>query len=258
MSSVLAHTGFMTARHVRNLARQPWYVAFTLVQPIIYLVLFGQLFRSVAQLPGFGGQSYIAYLTPGIVVMATLFSSGWSGMGTIEDLDRGVLDRFLVSPASRTSLIAGRLVLLAVVSLIQAGVIVLLGLLLGASYAGGLVGVLVLAVSAVLLSAPFAALSNAMALMLRQEESVIAAVNFVILPLTFISSLFMAQSLVPGWIRTVSAYNPVNWAVEAAREALGGSPDWGLVGSRLGFLVAFGIVAMWLAVRAFRAYQRSV
>ena len=258
MANVIAHTGYMTARHVRNLWRQPWFVAITLFQPVIYLVLFGQLFKSIARLPGFGDQSYIAFLTPGIVVMSALFSSGWSGMGIIEDLDRGVLDRFLVSPASRTALIGGRLVQLALVAVIQATIIILLGLALGADYAGGIPGILILMLSAILLAVPFGALSNAMALMLRQEESVIGAVQFVILPLTFLASVFIASELMPGWIRTVSRYNPLNWAVEAAREALSAGPDWGLVLSRLGFLVALGAVALWLATRAFRAYQRSV
>lgn len=82
MSAVLAHTGYMTARHVRNLARQPWYVAFTLFTPVMYLVLFGQLFKSVAQLPGFGTTDYITFLTPGIAVMTAVFSVGWSGIGS--------------------------------------------------------------------------------------------------------------------------------------------------------------------------------
>lgn len=81
MSTVLAHTGFMTARHARNLIRQPWYVAFTLFIPVVYLVLFSQLFESVSQLPGFG-TDYITFLTPGIAVMTAAFSAGWSGMGS--------------------------------------------------------------------------------------------------------------------------------------------------------------------------------
>jgi ABC-2 type transport system permease protein len=79
------------------------------VQPVIWLLLFGSLFRSVTHLPGFPEGSYISFLTPGIVVMTTLFSSGWSGMGYIADVDRGVMDRLLVSPAPRGSLILGPL-----------------------------------------------------------------------------------------------------------------------------------------------------
>jgi hypothetical protein len=68
----------------------------------------------------------------------------------------------------------------------------------------------------------------------------------------------MQLSLAPGWIRDVARFNPVNWAVEAGREALGASVDWGLVGSRTGYLTGHAIVCAWFATRAFRAYQRSV
>jgi hypothetical protein len=96
--TTLTHSWFMTMRHLRNLARQPWWIAITLVQPVIWLLLFGAVFKATADIPGFVADSYIDYLTPGIVVMTGAFAGGWAGMGVIEDLNRGVIDRFLVSP----------------------------------------------------------------------------------------------------------------------------------------------------------------
>jgi ABC-2 type transport system permease protein len=220
-------------------------------------VLFSQLFESVSRLPGFG-TDYITFLTPGIAVMTAAFSAGWSGMGEYEDLDRGVLDRFLVSPASRTSLVAGRLVQTALVTVIQVAVIVVLGLIMGAGYPGGPIGILTMTLAAILVAVPIGAFSNSIALLLRQEESIIGVNQFLLLPLTFLSSIFMAPALMPGWIRTVSRFNPLTWSVEAARSAVSASPDWGLIGSRLGLLLILGAVTMSLATRAFRAYQRSV
>ncbi|MBX6770747.1 MAG: ABC transporter permease [Chloroflexi bacterium] len=252
------HTIYMTMRHLRSLARQPWYIAFSLMQPIIYLLLFGALFQKVAELPGFGAGSYITFLTPGVVIMSALFGAGWTGMAIVNDLDRGVLDRFLVTPASRVALIAGRLVQVAVVTVIQSSIIVGLGLIVGARFAGGPLGVIALIVCAVLLGAPFAALSIGMSLLARKEESVIGAVNFVLLPLTFLSSVFMARSLMPAWMQTIARFNPVNWAVDAARSALASDADWGLVLTRIGLLLVLAIVCTWLSMRAFRTYQRSV
>jgi ABC-2 type transport system permease protein len=258
MIATFNHTVYMALRHLRSLARQPWYIAFSLGQPIIYLLLFGALFQKVAELPGFGADSYITFLTPGVVIMSALFGAGWSGMGIVNDLDRGVLDRFLVTPVSRVALIAGRLVQVAVVTVIQSSIIVGLGLILGARFAGGPLGVIALIACAVLLTLPFGALSIGMALLARKEESVIGAVNFLLLPLTFLSSVFMARGLMPAWMQTVARFNPVNWAVDAARAALASEADWGLVFSRVGFLLALAIVCTWLAMRAFRTYQRSV
>jgi ABC-2 type transport system permease protein len=67
---------------------------------------------------------------------------------------------------------------------------------------------------------------------------VIAASNFILLSLTFLSSAFMQRDLVPGWILTVARYNPVEWTIQAGREALTATPDWSLVLSRRGLLVA--------------------
>src|ERR671936_1825510 len=104
MTAALGHPWYMTQRHLRALLRQPWYVAVTLVQPVIWLLLFGALFKNVVEIPGFDAANYKNFLAPGIVVMTALFSAGWNGMGTIEDLERGTMDRFLVSPVSRASL----------------------------------------------------------------------------------------------------------------------------------------------------------
>ena len=113
------HTFYMTIRHVRELLRQPWWIAVTLVQPVIWLLLFGALFKRVVEIPGFHGGSYIAFLAPGVVVMTAMFNSAWSGMALIEDLNRGVTARFLVSPVRRQALIAGRIAKEAVVVVIQ-------------------------------------------------------------------------------------------------------------------------------------------
>jgi ABC-2 type transport system permease protein len=256
--TVIEQTLYMTLRHLRELWRQPWFVGVTLVQPVIWLLLFGALFKKVVEIPGFQGHSYIAFLAPGVVVMTAMFNSAWSGMALIEDLNRGVTARFLVSPVRRDALIAGRLLKEAVVVVIQSVIIVALALIVGASFDGGVGGVVVLFAVSALLGATFGGLSNGFALIMRQEEALIGAVQFIVLPLTFLSTTFLQSHLMPGWIRHVSDFNPVNWAVIAGRGAASSHPDWGLVASRAGFLAALLLVCLWFATRAFRSYQRSV
>ena len=99
----LRHGIYMMNRHLLNLWRQPIWIAVTLVQPVIWLLLYGALFKSVIRIPGFQSHSYIQFIAPGIVVMTALFSSGWSGMAVIDDIDKGILDRFLVTPATRSA-----------------------------------------------------------------------------------------------------------------------------------------------------------
>jgi ABC-2 type transport system permease protein len=247
--TAVSDTWALTLRDLLRLWRQPWFIAIVLVQPVIWLLLFGAVFKATADIPGFAADSYVDYLTPGIVVMTAAFAGGWAGMGVIEDLNRGVIDRFLVSPVARQALISGRLVQLAIVSLIQSLIVIVLGLLVGASFPGGLAGLGVLVACSALLGASLGALSNGMALLARKEETVIAASNFVLLPLTFLSSAFMQRDLMPGWIQTVARYNPVEWTTQAGREALTAQPDWGLVLSRTGLLAALALVC---------SYQRAI
>src|SRR4051812_42755917 len=100
----LWQTWQITLRYLRVIARQPAFLGITLVQPIIWLLLFGALFKAVTRIPGFHGGSYIDFLTPGVVVMLAVSSAGWTGMGFIEDINGGVMDRLLASPVWRGGL----------------------------------------------------------------------------------------------------------------------------------------------------------
>jgi len=255
--TALEHTWYLCLRLLRNLSRQPAWIVVSLIQPLIYLLIFAPTFKSVVQIPGFGGGSYVDYLVPGIVVMTVLFSGGWSGMGVIEDMDRGVMDRFLVSPASRSAIICGRLLEGAVLAVIQAAIIIGIGWVIGADYPGGAVGMAVLLLCSILLGEGFAALSTGLALVARKEETLIATINMLLTPLMFLSAVFMRLELMPRWIQTVARYNPVNWAVASGRGAMQASVDWSAVFWHAGYLVAFTAVCAALATQAFRAYQRS-
>lgn len=257
MTTVLPHSSYLTGRLLRSTARQPAFVVIMLIQPMIWLLLFGQLFKRVVELPGFASGSYIDFLTPGVVVMTVLFTSGWSGMAFIDDMERGVMDRMLSSPVSRMAMMISSVANQAVTIAVQGLIIVGIGLLLGASFSGGVVGVVIMLVASVLLAAAFSSLSNGMALMLRTRESLIGFSTMLTLPLSFLSSAMMAREVAPDWMQTVSSYNPVDWTVVASREALSANPDWSAIWPRLGGLLAVALVAVWLATRAFRSYQRS-
>jgi ABC-2 type transport system permease protein len=258
MTNTLSASLHISARYLRFLIRQPFFIAVTLVQPLMWMLLFGQLFKRVTQLPGFGTGSYITYITPGVVVMTALFTCGWSGMSLVDDMDRGVLDRFLVTPARRTSLMAGLVIYEAIVTLVQALIIIGLGYAMGARFDGGILSIVALLAGTMLLGATFASFSNAVALNVRQGESVIALVTFLQLPLTFVSTAFMAKALMPHWIQIVARFNPVNWSVEIGRQTLNANVDWTFVAAHIAYLLVLALACAWLSVNAFRAYQRSI
>ena len=254
---MLGQTLYLCGRTLRNLSRQPIWIVVMVVQPMFWLLLYSQLFRRITDLPGFGTTSYVDYLTPGVAVMTAFFSGSWAGMGMIEDLDRGVLERFLATPAHRGAIVFGRILESAIVATLQAVLILVTGLALGATN-GGAGGWLVILAASFLVAAGFAGLSHGIALLTRQEASMIAVAQFIGLPLLFFSSLLIARELIPGWMQTLSLLNPVEWAVRAARgEALPGT-DWGEMGAFVALLLAFAAAMAAFATWCFRSYQRTL
>jgi ABC-2 type transport system permease protein len=256
--TALRHTRQVALRYLRALLRQPAWIGISLVQPVIWLLLFGALFKRTADIPGFNGGSYIEFLTPGVVVMLAISTAGWVGMGFIDDINRGTMDRLLVTPIWRGALNLGSVAQSVLSIVIQSLVVVGLSLLVGAHVHNGVAGVAVLLAIAGLLGAVFASLSNGVAVLTRQRETLIGIVTMVTLPLTFLSSALMQESLLPGWIRWVARFNPVNWAAEAGRTAAAVHPDWGLVATRIGFLGLLLLASAAFATRAFTTYQRSI
>lgn len=253
----MTHAIPMTARRVRALLREPAWIGITLTTPIIWLLLFGSLFERAVDIPGFGSSDYTDFFTPGVVVMTAFFSAGWGGMSMIQDIDRGIIDRFLATPVKRSSLIVGSVGQAALTIAIQSLIIVGLALLVGAGFANGVLGVIGMIAIGMLLGLTVGALSNGLALVVRKEETLIGAINVLLFPLTFISTAFMPKDLIPEWMQTAAAVNPVNWAVEAARIAASGD-DWGRLAGYTGALVALSLVCIGFATRAFRAYQSSL
>jgi ABC-2 type transport system permease protein len=257
--TAMAHTWYLTGRKLHALVRQPWVLAFSVVQPVIWLFLFGQLFRKVIDIPGFAYHgTYLDYLVPGLIAMNAMANNMWAGMNMIEEIDRGTLNRFLVSPASRVGLMNATVAEQAVSTTVQSLIIVGLGLAGGARYYGGVAGVAVMVAASILVGVVFGALSNATGMLLRSREAIIGVYTFFMLPLMFLSSAFMQTRLMPGWMQAIASRNPLNWVVQIGRSAVSAHPDWGAIGVRAGGLLVLAVACVAVSVATFRSYQKNV
>jgi ABC-2 type transport system permease protein len=257
--AALADTWYLTGRKLHALVRQPMMLVMGVAQPVIWLFLFGGLFQKVIDIPGFGYHgSYLAYLVPGVVAMNAMSSNMWAGMSMIEEIERGTLNRFLVTPASRLAIMNAAVVEQAVSTTVQTLIIVALGAAGGARYPGGVVGVVVLIAASILIGVLWGALSNMTGMLVRSREAIIGVYTFFMLPLMFLSSAFIQPSFMPGWMQAIASRNPLNWEVQIGRDALAANTDWSAVAVRSGGLLVLAVLAVAISVSTFRSYARNV
>lgn len=251
---LLRDSWHLFVRDLRATLRMPVFVVISIVQPVVWLLLFGALFQVVGRLPEFGDRSFTQFLAPGVAIMSALFSASFSGMGLIRDMDRGVLDRVLATPASRGAVIGGRVLHAGATVVFQAAVILAVAWLAGVRPGGGATGVAAVLLAAGMLGAAVGAGSNGLALLTGRQEVLLGVTNLTVLPLTFLSTMIMTRDLMPGWIRAAAAVNPVDWAVTMAREGfIGGDLEAAAV--RFGLLAGFTAASWAAAALAFGRYR---
>ena len=258
-NGVLLDTWYLTGRKLRALARQPFVIFMGVIQPVIWLFLFGEMFHKIIDIPGFDFQgSYLAYLIPGIVAMNAMSGNMWAGMSMIEEIDRGTLNRFLVTPASRLAIMNASVAEQAVSTTVQTLIIVLLGYAGGARYPGGALGIVILVVASIEVGVLWGALSNLTGMLVRVREAIIGVYTFFMLPLMFLSSAFIQPSFLPGWMQAIASRNPLNWEVQIGRSALSTAPDWSAIAVRAGGLLVLALIAVAISVTTFRNYAKNV
>ena len=259
MKGTMKAVAVIGARDVVKSVRTPMLVAASLIQPIIWMVLFSQTFRGLADTPQFrdlGYTSYLTFLVPGMVVLSMLFTALQSGMGTVTDIDTGLMDKFLISPIRRSSILAGRVIADALTMVAQGAIVLIIAIVMGASVATGWLGALELLGFAALFGVVWASLSNIIALRSRNSEMTMVTGLLLTLPALFLSPAFFPKALQPGWLQTVSAWNPAAYVIETGQRLMTTGNDWGADLRSLAVVAGVGVVLMTAAVASFRAATR--
>jgi len=248
----LRESGILWIRQMRKLVRIPLLLFFALAQPLIFLLLFSQVFSNLDQLPGFTYDSYLQFLVPSIVALTALNSAFQSGIGMVTDIEDGMLDKFLIAPIRRSSILLGKLFADATRAAAQGTVIVLVSLAMGARFATGVAGVAAMVVLAALFGVAWAGLSNIIALRTQNGELTMIVGILITFPVLFLSTAFMPSILLPDWLDTVATFNPITYIVEALRALVNTGWDWGAIGEALAVTGGLAVVTFTGATLAFR------
>ena len=238
-------------QQLRLLAREPAWIIIALIQPMLYLALFGPLLRNVVSVPGFpAGDSWQVFV-PGLLIQLGIFGSLFVGFGLLEEKRYGVVERLRVTPASRLSLLLGRVLRDTVVLVVQATILSLVAVAFGLRVP--LVGALVTLAIVALLGVALSSLSYAAALRLKTEDALAQLLNMLAVPVLLLSGILLPMTMAPGWLDTMSRFNPFRYVVDGARAAFLGDLGASLVAG----LIAAMLLAVVGLIVGFRTFQRE-
>lgn len=245
-------TWIVFSRAMRLSLRNPVWVILGLIQPILYLTLFGPLLEPVASAPGFPPGDAWQVFVPGLLVQLGIFGAAFVGFGLVAEYRAGVVERMRVTPASRLALLLGRVMRDVIVLLVQGTILIVAALLFGLSAPldSLVIGLAVVAA----LGASFSALSYAAGLTLKSEDALAPLLNGLAVPVLLLSGILLPMSLAPNWLRLVSDVNPLKHIVDGVRAIFRGDIVSGAAG--WGVLLTVAMIAVGLVVGA-RTFQRE-
>ncbi len=246
---LLRDTWLMFQRYLEVLLRNPAWVVIGVLQPVMYLVLFAPLLKSMAATPGFPPGGAYNVFVPGLLIQLGLFGASGVGFGLIAELRAGVIERFRVTPVSRFALLLGR-ALRDILTLVVQGLILLL-LSIPFGLQTSIAGVVVLLALVALIGLGMASIAYACALWLRSEDAYAPLVFSVSLPLLLLSGVLLPLQLAPAWLRNIAALNPLSYAVQAGRDLFNGHSGDPDVLKGLVIMAVLAVVGIWVGSRAF-------
>jgi ABC-2 type transport system permease protein len=251
-TSTLRDTRLIFRRQMRLALRNPAWLIIGVIQPILYLTLFGPLVKHYVGSPGASADLAWRIFVPGLLVQLGLFGSLFVGFAIIAEWRAGVIERMRVTPVSRFALLFGRVMRDAVALLVQSTILVLTGLVMGLRAPIG--GILLGLAFVVLLAISMSSLSYAVGLALKSEDALAPLLNSVAIPVLLLSGILLplSRQSAPTWLYDVSRVNPFRYIVDAMREVFLGyyansTVLWGV-------LVSLGLAAVCvvLGVRRFQ------
>ena len=245
----LRDTWLIFSRSLTLSLRNPVWVILGVMQPILYLLLFGPLLNNIAKMPGFPPGGAFNVFVPGILVMTALFGSAFVGFGLCDEIREVVIERMTVTPMSRVAMLVGRSLRDVTLLEVQGLILVVLAIPFGLEINIG--GVAVAFAMLALIGLMMSPVSYTLALILKSEDSLAPVVNGISLPLLLLSGVMLPMSLAPDWLQTIAKFNPLFHAVAAIRALFNASYADGEIVIGLVLLVVLTLVTITFGARSF-------
>jgi ABC-2 type transport system permease protein/oleandomycin transport system permease protein len=246
----ISDTLTLTKRSLLVWLRVPAYLVFTVIQPVMFVLLFRFVFGGAIPVKSPGG--YVNFLLPGIIAQTAAFSTFGTAIVLAQELKKGVIDRLKSMPIARSAVLTGRLVADTGRMLITILIIVGVGYAVGFRFLNGAGLAVAMVVLATVFGASIACISAFTGLAIGDEESVQAFGLIWIFPLTFVSSAFVPIATMPGWLQAFANNQPVTYVVNTMRAMALGGPIEANLWKSLAWIAGIFIVFVPLAVRAYR------
>ncbi len=239
-------------RWLIHLAREPFNLAFNLLNPLILFIFMGSAFQSLVREAA--GGDYRTYLLPGILALTTFGNSMAGGIPLLFDKENGFLLRLMTAPISRGSILVGRFLAVNISTMVQCLIILILALLFGIRIATGLGGVVTLLLISLLLGFGVTVISLVLAFVVKNHGDFFAILGLTVLPITFLSTAFVPLDALPVWMRYLAQVNPMTYAIDGMRSLI--FPGWdGLFLVRMAVvLVVFDGAMFWLGGRILKRH----
>ncbi|HXX10121.1 MAG TPA: ABC transporter permease [Burkholderiales bacterium] len=243
IAASFAKTFAIADLEVRKLRHDPTELATRAIQPVLWLVVFGQVI-SRGHVVATGDLPYLDFLVPGILAQSVLFIAIFNGISIIWERDLGIVHKFLASPTPRTALVLGKALGGGMRAVTQAVVVAVLALLLGVHLRWNPTALAGVIVFVVLGAAVFSTFSLIVACLVKTRERFMGVGQVLTMPLFFASNAIYPISMMPGWLQTISRLNPLTYQVDALRHLL--LPSVGVV--PIGIEVDLAVLLVALAV----------
>lgn len=228
----------MFMANMQHTLRSPVFIFVNLFQPLMYLILYMPLLSGLGGMPGFSGGTANVFI-PGLLVMQAIFGCAFVGFPLIDEIRSGVIQRYLVTPVSRSAIMLGKILRDVVVLLAQCLLITLAATPFGLNVnaAGFLLSLVLYALIGTIMSC----ISYSFALIYKLEDSLAPTMNTITLPVSLLSGIFLPLALAPLWLQYLAKVNPFSYGVDATRDLFAG--NFQSVGILEGFIIT-GVIAV--------------